>query len=291
MKKEGAPCAKEAIMPAIRRSFAIFMVVGMAMAMLGCGATSGTAPPTHLSPSAPPVSQPQGAPAPLCWETKDTPTHGPCCEIGPGPSCDALVAFARRLILSTVEIQVMSYSKEDGGGSFLGTGVVISENGVVMTAYHVVEGALGILVEQHELDAKNVRVRHRRVPMMVLSEDKASDSALLAPLTNDPLPPPLPIDQTPLKPGEQVWQFGRTTLWDVGLVREVNLEITPKSLSGVLHNITADKIDIYTEQGDSGGPLFDSQGRVRGFASARDEDRVGYYVPIGIGLRALGYTL
>lgn len=279
-------------MPATRRSFAILTFVGMVMAMLGCGATKAAAPPTCPSPFATPNPAPATPPAPeageakdsvpLCQDAKAKPPHGLCCDVGPGPECVRRLNFARRVTASTVALTIIRYRQKEGGQTRYATGFVINERGYVITSRHFTYGSHAILAEPRELNQARVLVPHREVPMAVLAEDEITDSALLIPLTDDSLPPPLAIDVTPLKIGDRVWQFGRTTVWAFGDV--LDTEYYDGANAGLLHT------SVHVEGGDSGGPLVNAFGHVRGITTSQG-DFFGNFVPIGLALYALGYEL
>ena len=205
-------------------------------------------------------------------------------ELCPGltaEQCRSRLDFARRITRGTVSLFVTTYEEDRGAEYFGGTGAIIDAQGTVLTAEHVVHNTYAIVATPREITADQQPVRHQGIPMRILAMDKTIDAALLVPTFKNELPAPLPWTAEPLAPGDAVWQFGKTTLWSWGTVKD-----TAVSYAGIDNTV---RTTCYVDHGDSGGPLIDNQGRVRGLLTRMDPDHNGYFVPLGFALRTLGY--
>jgi serine protease Do len=174
-----------------------------------------------------------------------------------------------KLIPVTVCLQVTSGRGEQASGS----GVIVSEDGLIMTAGHVIEGKVGRQISVVMPDGK-------RYKAVVLGFDKKIDSGM-AKLT-DPAPggkwPYADIaPSSELREGQWVLATGhpggykrnRPPVVRVGRIGNPRFE--PPREGGEFI-----QIDCTLVGGDSGGPLFDLRGRVIGIHSRIGNDpRVG----------------
>lgn len=143
----------------------------------------------------------------------------------------------------------------------LGSGVVISEAGQVLTAAHVVQTAEQIVVSLSESVV---------VPARVIASSLTSDVALLQLET---VPPGLVAarlgDSNRIEVGDPVFVVGHPYGLDHTLTTGVlSARRRPKKTSGTmtLHEIF--QTDAAVNQGNSGGPMFNMQGEVVGIVSA-----------------------
>ena len=139
----------------------------------------------------------------------------------------------------------------------VGTGFFVSNNGHLVTNYHVVESTKEILVTLRDGD---------RLPARVVRSDPANDLALLkidAP-TNG-----LSIRNTEtLAVGEDVFTVGYPLPDLQGQDQKATFGRV-NSLTGLLGDVRFIQIDVPIQPGNSGGPLIDSAGRVVGIVTAR----------------------
>lgn len=204
-------------------------------------------------------------------------------ELCPGLSaaaCGERTAYVRKAVASTVYIHASSYDPKDGMSYHGGTGTVIDETGSVLTAEHVVRGAIFVVISTRRLsdDGKDV-LRVRDIPMRVIVASQEKDVALLRPLVaGETFPPPMPMRRGNPPDGEDLWQVGSTSYWMHG-----------KFLSA--GNCNGDKcgllkVDLVSNPGDSGGPLVTPQGELAGVLIRNDgHGKVPtYFVPIETAL-------
>jgi serine protease Do len=153
----------------------------------------------------------------------------------------------------------------EGGGrgysrpkSSLGSGLIISEDGYVVTNHHVVKGADDIVVklndDKTEYDAK------------LIGSDAKTDVALLKIDTTDKLP------FSPLADSDRV----RVGDWSVAIGNPFGLggTVTAGIVSALGRNINQGPYDDFIQTdaainpGNSGGPLFNTEGEVIGINTA-----------------------
>lgn len=157
-----------------------------------------------------------------------------------------------------------------------GSGIMISENGVIATNYHVIEGAKEIYASIS--DGKKVK----NYKVNVLASDKNNDLALLQVL-DDSFIPLAPI---PYSISYQVLDVG-TSIFTMGYPMAQFLGQEVKVTDGIINSKTGYQGDIVTYQisapiqpGNSGGALFDKKGHLIGITNAgvMDANNVGYAI-------------
>jgi putative serine protease PepD len=168
----------------------------------------------------------------------------------------------------------------DGGpaeGGAAGTGFVISEDGVIATNHHVVQGASSI--EARFSDGTALAAR-------VLGNDVASDLAVLH-VDAAGLPTIELGDSDSVQVGDDVVAIGNA------LALEGGLSVTRGIVSGLDRTVPtragtalvgAIQTDAAINPGNSGGPLVDARGRVIGINTAIADptgaQNVGFAIPI-----------
>lgn len=157
-----------------------------------------------------------------------------------------------------------------------GTGFVISEDGYIVTNYHVIENADKIEVRL----TNNETVRARLV-----GKDPATDLALLKIDVKQRLKPLELGDSEKLRVGEWVMAIGDPISFEktvtVGVVSAKNRSnITADPTTRSFENFI--QTDAAINFGNSGGPLLDVNGRVIGINTAmfRPAQNIGFAVPI-----------
>ena len=143
----------------------------------------------------------------------------------------------------------------------LGSGVVISEAGDVLTAAHVVQTAEQIVVSFSESVS---------VPARVVASSLASDVALLQ---LDKVPAGLVVarlgDSNRMEVGDPVFVVGHPFGLDYTLSTGVlSGRRRPKKTTGTMILREVFQTDAAVNQGNSGGPMFNLQGEVIGIVSA-----------------------
>ena len=145
-----------------------------------------------------------------------------------------------------------------------GSGILISKDGLIVTAYHVIENAKGVAVKTSK-GAFNVRV---------LAADKPNDLVLLqikdakGEFTAAPLAPSAKV-----KLGQTVFTLG----FPNSALQGFNVKMTKgeiSSTSGIQDDPRQFQISVPVQPGNSGGALLDEQGNVIGIVVAKLSETV-----------------
>ncbi len=196
--------------------------------------------------------------------------------------------FENRLDVAQVADYVapstVTVSADIGGGVSLGTGVIISEDGEILTNAHVVEGA----------DEVRVRLMGESEPreVTVLAADRGNDLALLR-MSGDGFEAATFADPDSVRLGDDVMAIGFALGLDgepsvtLGIVSALDRSVGQGDvfLDGLIQT------DAAISSGNSGGPLVNAAGEVVGIntAVARDTTvftatNVGFAISVGEAL-------
>ncbi len=161
--------------------------------------------------------------------------------------------------------------KSDGGNLGYGSGVLIDANGVVLTNYHVVEGA--DTVDVHLTDGRTFTTKDIR-------RDPKSDLAIVKIAADKPLPALELGDSDAMEVGDRVLAVGAP----FGLTGSVTHGIVSAKSR---HNLRLNKFEDFIQTdaainpGNSGGPLVNLDGQVIGINAAIKTKTGGFQ---GVGL-------
>lgn len=157
-----------------------------------------------------------------------------------------------------------------------GSGFIITTNGIIVTAYHVVEKVNGIdILVNHNGDIKTYKAK-------VLISDKTNDLSLLKiDDSNFTKFPNLPyaINTKILDIGSKVFTLG----YPLSSILGEEIKLTDgliSSKTGYQGDIVTYQISAPIQPGNSGGPLFDQNGNIVGITNAGvpDAQNVGYAI-------------
>lgn len=139
--------------------------------------------------------------------------------------------------------------------SSLGSGVIVSADGEILTNYHVIRGAEEIIVRLND---------RRQMKATVVGVDPASDLALLKVNATD-LPVAAIGNADDLKVGEWVAAIGSPFGFDYSVTSGI---VSAKGRSvGAERYVPFIQTDVAINPGNSGGPLFNLDGEVIGINS------------------------
>lgn len=199
-----------------------------------------------------------------------TPTPAPPTAPASPNTDEPAAAVAERLAPSVVRI-------EHSGGQ--GSGVVYDE-GLILTAGHVVSGAPNVTVRTAEDES---------LAGEVVGIDPATDIAVVD--VDAALPVPELGDDDDLRVGQLAVAIGSPYGLDetvtLGIVSALGREVTTEA--GTIGGLV--QTDAPINPGNSGGPLADREGRVIGInhaiaSSSGGNEGVGFAVPIGVALES-----
>lgn len=161
----------------------------------------------------------------------------------------------------------------------IGTGVIIRDDGMVLTAHHVVQGARRIIVtfaDGTESSAKLVSAMPN--DLAVLQAEKGPELIVPAVLAGG------------ATVGDETFAVGNplglTASLSAGVISGLNRTIPPRPNREALTNLI--QFDAAVNPGNSGGPLLNREGQVIGIVTAlanpnneRSFTGIGFAVPIG----------
>jgi serine protease Do len=164
--------------------------------------------------------------------------------------------------------------EDDGGDGTLGfgSGFIVDPKGVVMTNFHVVDGADEVTVELND---------GRKFTSKDIKSDSKTDLAIVRIHSKDPLPYLEFGDSDAMEIGDRVLAVGAP----FGLTGTVTSGIISAKGRNLRMNMYEDflQTDAAINPGNSGGPLIDMEGKVIGINSAI-KSRSGGFQGIGLAI-------
>jgi putative serine protease PepD len=182
-------------------------------------------------------------------------------------------------IAAAAEASVVTITTSAGRASGVGSGVVLTADGLILTNDHVIAGGGAMSVQF--LDG-------RTLDATVVAEDASADLAVIRVTATDLTPAKLG-DSAAVKVGQSVLAIGSplgtyTETVTKGIVSGLDREITvrgefngrPTQLSHLIQT------DAAINPGNSGGPLIDATGKVIGITTATSTTAagLGFAIPI-----------
>ena len=164
----------------------------------------------------------------------------------------------------------------------LGTGFIVSADGYVVTAYHIVEEAYNDEVVVRLSDGREFLGR-------VVGMDRATDIGLIK-ITADGLPKVRVGDPALLQPGEWVITIGTPFGFERSVAAGI-VSTTSRAIPSETH-IRFIQTDVAMNPGHSGGPLFNLSGEVVGvnsmiFSATGGSIGLSFAVPIDVAMKVV----
>lgn len=173
------------------------------------------------------------------------------------------------------------YFSSGFGSASAGTGIIVSENGYILTNKHVVEGSSDISVVTNDGNSyDNVEI---------ITTDPLSDIAILKISNAKGLKAAELGDSKALNIGQQVISIGNALgeydgTVTSGIISGIGRTVNASSDDGATKETLTDMIqtDAAINSGNSGGPLVNAQGQVVGVntAVASEAQGIGFAIPI-----------
>jgi putative serine protease PepD len=259
------------------------LLVALIAALVGAAVGAGFVAATKKTPTAAPVSPPQGNAAPTVVASLPA---------------GSVASVAQTLLPSVVSITVTGLDQQDEG-----TGIILSADGQILTNNHVVESAAsaGVIAVTFS--------DGRTVTATIVGRDPTSDLAVVKAQGVSGLHPATMGKDSSLVVGQQVVAVGSplglSNSVTSGIVSSLNRPVCTQNCGGSSNGATPTVLDaIQTDAainpGNSGGPLVDMAGRVIGINSAiatLDQQQnngqsgnigVGFAIPIDEASRVVG---
>ena len=173
-----------------------------------------------------------------------------------------------------------------GQTSGVGSGFVVSADGLILTNAHVVADASTLTVEFSD---------GRQAPATVVASDSTHDLAVvrvdrtgLTPVTLGDSGA-LVVGQTAIAIGSPLGTFTETVTQGIISGLDRSIDVADQGTRSVHHLTGLIQTDAAINPGNSGGPLLDGSGRVVGIVSANATDAhgVGFAIPIAAALDLL----
>jgi S1-C subfamily serine protease len=184
---------------------------------------------------------------------------------------------------------VLIQSKNDSGEESLGSGVIISDQGLILTALHVVDGATEIQVTYADGTQSTAQITTAQTDddIAVLQPDQLPSKVVPAVLGNP----------NAMRVGDEAYAvgnpFGLYSSMSAGVISGFGRSFQPENTDRTLRGLI--QIDAAVNPGNSGGPLLNRAGQVigiiTGIANPTKEDvfiGIGFAVPITTAASAFG---
>jgi len=228
---------------------------------------------TEATPSAAETTDKQAVPAPRTIKEPEPgatasdakkPAQAPMPVPMPMPAESSVAKVAAAARESVVVVTIQGRGGEEIG---LGTGFVVSADGLIATNLHVIGEARPITVTFHDgrkFDVTEIHATERLMDLAVIRIDASNLK-------------PLELGATePLQPGEALVAIGNPLGFRHSVVTGVLSEKREQDGRPML------QVAIPVERGNSGGPLLDMQGRVQGIMTLKSlvTDNLGFAVVV-----------
>jgi len=188
---------------------------------------------------------------------------------------------------TSVNVESVERAAEDrvnlylGERASLGSGVIVSEQGFILTNLHVVDTLFDAF------DTEVTVSDGRRTPATVIAWDKANDLAVLH-INMDDLAPIAIGDDKQLEVGDIVFA--------IGYPRNIGQSVSQGIVSALTHNpnssISIIQTDAAINPGNSGGALIDTNGKLVGlnssiFSESGNFEGIGFATPASTAVSAM----
>ena len=197
----------------------------------------------------------------------------------------SIASVAEKVSPSIVSIvtqtQAQSYFGTSSSSEAAGTGIIVSEDGYVMTNNHVIEDATSVTVIDNTGESYD--------NVTIIGRDPLNDVAFLKITSDDTFTAAELGNSSTIRTGQQVVAIGNalgqySNTVTSGIISGTGRSITASSSDGSSTESLTDLIqtDASINSGNSGGPLVNMAGQVIGIntAIAEDANGIGFSIPI-----------
>lgn len=192
-------------------------------------------------------------------------------------------------VFSVIQPSLVLIESGNGEDTGLGSGVIISDDGAILTSLHVVDGATSIDVTFADGTTASA---------IIVGSEPENDIAVIQP---DRLPDPVVAavlgNPGALHEGDEAFVVGNPLglygSMSSGVISGFNRAFTPELSNRTIHGLI--QIDAAVNPGNSGGPLLNRYGEVVGIVTGIANPTkqsvfigIGFAVPINVAARAAG---
>ena len=215
------------------------------------------------------------------------PERSPVAQNTEPPQHSRLSEVVEEALPSVVNVKVQSVDPTQGGGE--GSGVVIDERGIILTNYHVVEGAASVRVvftdEREPLEGQVIGGDIDRDLAVIEVEADNLDAIPVGSSSSMKLGDDLVAIGFPLG-------LGGPTVTS-GILSGTDREIEARAGTEIERLVGLIQTDAAINPGNSGGPLLDRRGRLIGIntAVAGSAENIGFAIPIDEALPIINEIL
>ncbi|MBQ6593947.1 trypsin-like peptidase domain-containing protein [Candidatus Saccharibacteria bacterium] len=198
-----------------------------------------------------------------------------------GSVADVVDKVSQSVVSIVTSVKGVSYFGQSYESSAAGTGVIVSQDGYILTNKHVIEGAstISVILDDGTI-YKDVEVA---------AVDALNDIAFLKIKDVNNLPAATLGDSKTITVGQQVIAIGNAlgqyqNTVTSGIVSGTGRSVTATDSTGTLSEQLSDMIqtDVAINSGNSGGPLVNVAGEVIGINTATGSgvENIGFAIPI-----------
>ena len=237
-------------------------------------------------------------------EPELTPEPTQAAELTPEPDPTATPEPTAVPVLSATEIYTVACEQVVGittdltgsnifgmpaAGAVSGTGCILTQDGYILTNYHVIEDAV-----QHGYDVKVMLYSGEETTAEVVGFEKDESDIAVLKIDAAGLRPIVPGDIHDMNVGETVYAVGNplgelTYTMTPGMISAMDREIsTESSLMGGDTAVNMFQMSASMNRGNSGGPVYNDRGEVIGIVTAKYSaagvEGLGFAIPINDAL-------
>ena len=188
-------------------------------------------------------------------------------------------AIADSMLETARDAVILLATKDESGRSGFGSGFLISEDGYLVTNYHIVHRQTEMMIWFYDEEDPKAYTAE------LIGVDGVADIALLKMTVKPDMLPltHLEIESESIEVGDRVFVIGHLLGldWTItsGIISHVNRTTRISSLVRLL------QIDAAVNRGNSGGPIVNEDGKVVGVITTTRFDEKGLTVGVGNGVR------
>jgi S1-C subfamily serine protease len=190
-----------------------------------------------------------------------------------------VAAEAEPSVVTIATVDATGFSPFAVPASGVGSGIIVSADGLILTNYHVVSGSSSLTVTLSD---------GKQVSGTVIATDPSKDLAVVRAGATGLTPATLAtssalaVGQLAIAIGSPLGTFTDTVTQGIVSGLDRSIDVTDDTGRGTTHLTGLIQTDAAINPGNSGGPLLDSSGKVIGIvtAQASNAQGVGFAIPI-----------